>query len=145
MAGLLILALPSLVFGLASDAWEPADNAAAGATAIAPNGSLQHHTIMPGDADWFQFPVVAGKGYTIVTTMTAGGVNVDTYAGLYIGDAATRIAFNDDGNGNFYSRITWVASYTGYAYVKINGYNTSSNGDYAFGVTESTPCITGRS
>ena len=94
--------------------------------------------------------IVLGKAYTFKTgCATTGGVgtdeataNFDTWIELY--DAAgTSLASNDDGCSGYTSTLTWTATYSGYAFVKVRGYNSTKTGSfrmaYSFGDPAAPP------
>ena len=71
----------------------------------------------------YRFEVSTGHTYTFQTGCGEGATaNFDTYLNLYDSNCAD-ITYNDDGCESSRSKITWMATYDGYAYLKVKGYN----------------------
>ena len=81
-----------------TDAWDPADDTAAGATALVPTAEEQAHGLhsLSGSdaADHFKLELAAGRTYVFATSG-----DTDTFLELYRGalDAGSLVAWNDDG------------------------------------------------
>jgi len=91
-------------------------------------------TIGAGDCHVYAIDIEDGLEYTFATGCGngLGSCNFDTYLELYNGTSPySMITFSDDacGQGGA-SVITWTANYTGVAYLKVRGWNSSSVGDY---------------
>jgi len=78
----------------------------------------------------YQVAVTAGYAYTFKTGCGDGATaDFDTYLELY--DAScSYLTGNDDGCESARSKIDWVAQQTGYVYLNVRGYSSSSSGAY---------------
>ncbi len=77
----------------------------------------------------YRVSVTSGAEYTFKTGCGDGATaSYDTYLELY-NAGCTEVAINDDGCENFRSTITWIATDTGYAYLKVRGFN-GAGGNY---------------
>lgn len=94
---------------------------------ITPTTNWQTHTSSHGinGCKLYRIPVTTGKIYTFKTGCDDGATaDYDTYLSLY-NNNCTNIAVDDDGCAPG-SVITWPATYNGYVYLKVLGYNNSS-------------------
>ncbi len=72
----------------------------------------------------YRVSVTNGRTYTFKTGC-GNGATADYDTRLFIYDNnCSEVAYNDDGCEDFRSKVTWKATYTGYAYVKVNGWST---------------------
>lgn len=111
-----------------ADLFEP-DDLSSQASTLAP-GVMQAHTFhVDGDEDWAKFQVIAGRRYTIYTSLL--DFNVDTILEIYGSDATTLIDENDDGGADLWSRIVFTASETGFYFVKVLQYAGEGTGAYS--------------
>lgn len=130
------------------------------ATLIAPNVKYDNLNFVPFqppstgtiDNDFFRMPVKQGVFYTCETLDLAGGA--DTNLIVYNQNATMSnrdtnfIGGNNDINqtevqrGNFASRFSWLASYTGYVYILVGDVNPPRSSEAA-GRTYSLQCTIG--
>ena len=93
-----------------------------------PGNSWATHSssIVASGCKIYRVSVQQGRTYTFKTGCGNGATaNFDTR--LYVfNDNCTQVASNDDGCESLRSQVTWMATYTGYAYVKVNGYGSAS-------------------
>jgi len=82
-----------------------------------------------GDGTYCQYScqLDAGITYVITTDNAAGGTTDDTYLFLLNGSYSV-ITSNDDGNGNFLSKIEYTPSYSGIFYIRLRAYNQGTYG-----------------
>lgn len=107
-------------------------NNAAAAASIAVNSTLAGSIETGGDQDWFKFQAVAGKRYTISTTLTG---LTDSVLTLYDRNGTTQLAYNDDiASNNAASRIQWTASTSGTYFIKTTAFDTHQTGGYRLSV-----------
>ncbi len=86
--------------------------------------STTSSSIVAQGCKMYRISVTNGRKYTFKTGCGNGATaNFDTQLFLY-NESCNQIAFNDDGCENYRSKIEWIANYTGYAYVKVNGWST---------------------
>jgi len=96
-------------------------------TATPGNSWVTHSSsIVASGCKIYRVSVQQGRTYTFKTGCGNGATaNFDTR--LYVfNDNCTQVAFNDDGCESLRSQVTWMATYTGYAYVRVNGYGSAS-------------------
>ncbi len=82
----------------------------------------------------YKVAVTLNNTYTFKTGCTNGSADFDTFIELYDGDGEW-VTQDDDGcsvpaSGDYTSKLDWTATYTGYAYVKVRGYNSSTYGSF---------------
>jgi subtilisin family serine protease len=107
-------------------------NNATAAASIALNGTLAGTIETGGDQDWFKFQAVAGKKYTISTTLAG---LTDSALTLYDRNGTTQLAYNDDiASNNSASRIVWTAPTSGTYYIKTTAFDTHQTGGYKLSV-----------
>jgi len=71
----------------------------------------------------YRIEVAKGRTYTFQTGCGNGATaTFDTYLNLYDNNCDD-ITYNDDGCESNRSKITWMATYDGYVYLKVKGYN----------------------
>jgi len=95
---------------------------------IAPSSSWGTYSssIVSNGCKVFRLSVVAGRTYIFKTGCGDGATaNFDTQLQL-LNNNCTQVAFNDDGCEYLRSKIEWVATYDGYAYLVVNGFSTAS-------------------
>ena len=98
--------------------------------AITPTSTWQLHSSshVTNGCKMYSVAVVLGNEYTFKTGCGDGALaNYDSYIELS-NATCTSITGNDDGCGSA-SIVTWTATYTGTAYVKVRGYSSNS-GNY---------------
>jgi heme exporter protein D len=141
-----LLALPSMAYALAVDAFEP-DNAASEARLRPSDGTIEEHTIFGSyDQDWFKFTAVMGRDYVLQTVPTAAApsVSFDTGLWLFDTDGTALITYNDDYGMRYYSEIVWTAPADGIYYVRVAYYSLRSGvGAYGFRITDVTGLVPG--
>ena len=96
-------------------------------TATPGNSWVTHSSsIVASGCKIYRVSVQQGRTYTFKTGCGNGATaNFDTR--LYVfNDNCTQVAFNDDGCESLRSQVSWMATYTGYAYVRVNGYGSAS-------------------
>jgi hypothetical protein len=99
---------------------------------ITPASAYQTHTssIVSNGCRIYILYVSQGNTYTFKTGCGDGAsAAFDTFLELYDG-SCVYLTGNDDGCAPTQSIITWVATYSGYAFVKVRGYNSSYYGSY---------------
>lgn len=99
--------------------------------AMEPNNNWNTHSssIVSNGCFMYRVNVIAGHTYTFQTGCGNGATaNFDTYLTLYNSNCSIE-ATNDDGCESNRSKIEWMASYTGYAYLKVSGWSSAS-GNY---------------
>ena len=89
------------------DIFEP-DNLVANASTLLPGAVQEHSFHVDGDVDWAKFAVVAGRRYTIYTSLL--DFDVDTILELYATNGTTLIDENDDGGSDVWSRLVFTAT-----------------------------------
>ncbi len=92
------------------------------------------------DADWLQFPVLAGRGYRVETSDLAGGA--DTVIAVYGPDAGL-IGRDDDTAGNGASRLDFVAGSPGNATVRVESADGLYGGARAYALDVSEIAVEG--
>ena len=102
-------------------------NYASVATSINVNTTTAGSIETGGDEDWFKFQAVAGRRYTIFTTLV--GLR-DSVLTLYGADGSTQLAYNDDYGSSLASYIQWTAPAAGIYYIKAQAYDPSQTGTY---------------
>ena len=87
------------------------------------------------DVDWFGFRMTSGITYTINVNST-GGTDFDVVLGLYNAyDTDTIMTNVDENSGGSSESLTYAASSSFNALVKITGFNSSETGDYSISVS----------
>ncbi|HKE01974.1 MAG TPA: PPC domain-containing protein, partial [Planctomycetota bacterium] len=76
-----------------------------------------------GDLDWVSVDVVAGETYTFAT-----GGECDTILTLFAADGTTQVAEDDDGGPGLLSLLTWTATFTGTANLRVKSFDTTQTG-----------------
>ena len=98
------------------DAYEPDDTRSQASPIV--SGERQTHSIRPaGDVDWCKF-VVGSRGRVVLETTGVSGGDTELY--LY-DNQRNRIAYDDDGGTDLYSRIVETLN-PGTYYVKVDEY-----------------------
>jgi bacillolysin len=115
----------------AGDAWDPADNTAAGGTTLAGPAAAEQshgaHTLSGTDtADWFKVTLAAGVEYNF---NSAGGAG-DTYAQLYSDAGVTRVASDDDSAGGLQFSITFTPPSSGTYYLHVRSFDAGDPASY---------------
>jgi len=91
----------------------------------------------------YRISVTSGNEYTFKTGCGDGAIaNYDTYLELF-NSGCSSIISNDDGCENNRSKITLLATTSGYVYLKVRGFN-GSGGSYTLAyryVNQSAPCL----
>ena len=106
-----------------------------------PGTTWQTHTssISSGGCRIYRMGVTAGRTYSFKTGCGDGAsANFDTYLEL-MNDGCSVLAFNDDFCNSTSSQIEWTASYSGYAYLKVRGYNNNAFGGYTLSYLSTIP------
>ncbi|HPK06152.1 MAG TPA: choice-of-anchor D domain-containing protein, partial [Bacteroidales bacterium] len=106
--------------------------------------STTSSSIVSQGCKMYRISVSNGRTYTFKTGCGDGATaSYDTQLYLF-NNACTEIAFNDDGCESYRSKIEWTANYTGYAYLRVKGWNTAS-GSYtlAYNYCSSAPAQPG--
>ncbi|MEK7477438.1 MAG: hypothetical protein AAB152_17590 [Candidatus Coatesbacteria bacterium] len=121
-------------FLLKGDPWDPTDDAAAGASLLAPVPSgVTHgpHALCAADTtDWYRLPLVEGRAYRLAA-LSGGG---DSYAELFADVAATSmLAADDDSGGALQFAIEATAPATHDAWLRVRA--VPAGGDWAGYVT----------
>ncbi|TSA29403.1 MAG: T9SS C-terminal target domain-containing protein [Bacteroidetes bacterium] len=89
----------------------------------------------------YKVHVENGEVYTFKTGCNdAATASFDTFLELY-NATGVWITQNDDGCEDGRSKITWIATYTGWAYLKVRGYNTSSVGTFTLKYAKGTGAV----
>lgn len=86
-----------------------------------------------GDHDWFNVLLIAGRNYRF--DLTRGSLS-DPYLSLRNG-SGTLLVSNDDGGGDYNSRINYRPTTTGFFYLDASGFG-SSTGSYTLRVTRTS-------
>ena len=116
-------------------------NDAASATAITPGSTLDGYIESAGDVDFFAFDAVAGRRYTLETTLL--GLE-DSTISLYDQDGSNLIGYDDDGSEQlFASRLVWAAPASGTYYAAVESWGTTETGDYRLELRQSLPVSLG--
>jgi len=105
--------------------------------------SYQTHTssIVSNGCRIYLLFVSENSTYTFKTGCGDGATaDFDTYLELY-NYACVYTTGNDDGCESNRSIITWTATYSGYAYLKVRGYNSSYFGNYTLAYKSDPWCI----
>lgn len=95
---------------------------------ITPSSSWNTHSssIVSNGCKVYRFTAIAGRTYIFKTGCGDGATaNFDTQLQL-LSNNCNQVAFDDDGCESNRSKIEWVATYDGYAYLLVRGYNTAS-------------------
>ena len=88
----------------------------------------------------YRFNAVAGRTYVFQTGCGNGATaTFDTFLQLLNSDCNI-VAVNDDGCENFRSKIEWVATYDGYAYLVVRGYSAAHYGSYTLAYQRPLGC-----
>lgn len=119
------------------------DTRTTSATPLAADGATVPGTIeVGGDRDWFRVPLTSGTTYSVFTT--ALGAGMDSVISVYT-PRNTTVGTDDNGGGGLASRVTFVASATGFFYVRLVHASATGTGTYELGVTSgggSPPVVT---
>jgi hypothetical protein len=124
------------------DSYEP-DNSFSQYSTMTVTTSLQSQsrTIDPaGDSDYIRFQAVPGT-YTFYTSSS-----IDTYGYLYnLGQ--TELTHDDDSGGNLQFRIVYTVTSSGYYFLRVRAYSSSTTGPYTlyFSYVPSSPQPSGDS
>ena len=87
--------------------------------------STTSSSIVSQGCKMYRISVSNGRTYTFKTGCGDGATaSYDTQLYLF-NNACTEIAFNDDGCESYRSKIEWTANYTGYAHLRVKGWNTA--------------------
>lgn len=89
--------------------------------------SLSGNLCNNADTDTFFFSATAGRAIQIDMIKSSSGL--DSYLELY-NSGGSRIAYNDDGAGNYNSRIAYTISSAGTYRIVARSYSGSSSGNY---------------
>ncbi|MFM9938976.1 MAG: M10 family metallopeptidase C-terminal domain-containing protein [Hyphomicrobiaceae bacterium] len=96
-------------------------------------GSSQSGVInVLGDQDWFRVDLVAGQKYAFTLTASGASALTDPFLRLLDG-GGTELTFDDDGAGNYNSRIVYTATATGTYFLGATGFdgiNGTATGSY---------------
>ncbi|MBN2474057.1 MAG: S8 family serine peptidase [Pirellulales bacterium] len=111
------------------------DNAPS-ATVVFPGSSTGGVVDHAGDVDFFAFDAVAGRRYTIETTLLA--LN-DSVLSLYGQDGSTRIGYDDDSGESLGSRLVWAAPASGTYYAAVEAFDSEECGSYLLELRQSAP------
>ncbi len=118
---------------LATDAWDPADDVATGATLLTPTTTAQTHgphSLGSADSyDFFKISMTAGKSYIFETTGTG-----DTYGELFsstLTNNAYRVADDDDGGTNRNFKIAYTPTTSQTYYLRVRAYRVGNAVDYS--------------
>lgn len=107
-------------------------NSPATASAITVGSTINGSIETGGDQDWFKFQAVAGKKYTISTSLVG---LADSVLAIYGPNGTTRLAYNDDASASTRaSKIVWTAPISGTYYIKTNAYSVTQTGAYKLSV-----------
>lgn len=109
---------------------------------ISPNTSWQTHSSSHNadECKIYRVSIVSGNNYTFKTGCGNGATaSYDTYLELY-NSSCSQITYDDDGCENARSSVTWNANYSGFAYLKVRGFNSTSYGSYSLSYLYSAPC-----
>jgi subtilisin family serine protease len=79
-----------------------------------------------GDANFFEFHVDEGYTYDFETTLET---LPDSWIDLYDADG-NWIDYDDDGGAGYASRLQWTSTYTGNAFIGVEGYGFFDTGKY---------------
>jgi hypothetical protein len=110
------------------DFYEP-DNSFSQYSTMTVTTSLQYQTrtIEPtNDNDYIRF-YVSSSNYGVYTFYTQSFI--DTYGYLY-NSAQSQLASNDDGGGTYQFRIVYTIGASGYYFLRVRGYSSSTHGIY---------------
>lgn len=88
-----------------------------------------------GDVDWVQFFIANAGDVITAATDQIDSTTMDTYLELYDVCGGPIIASDDDSGPGFYSLLTYTAPHSGWYYLKVRGYSTSSYGTYKLDVS----------
>jgi hypothetical protein len=98
-------------------------------------------TIPEGGCKIYRLTVTDGMTYTFQTGCANGATaDFDTYLALH-SNVCPVVISNDDGCESYRSRIIWVANYSGYAYLKVSGYQ-NAGGSYTLAYRVQPPVQT---
>ncbi len=95
---------------------------------MTPSTSWNTHSssIVEYGCKMYRVSVTSGRTYTFKTGCGDGATaSYDSYLTL-LNSSCGNLADDDDGCENNRSTVTWIATYTGYAYLKVSGYSNSS-------------------
>ncbi len=115
----------------AADAWDPADDAGSGATALTVGtneASHGPHTLSGTDLhDWFAIPMQQGATYDL----NAIGGSGDTYAELFADRAATQLLISDDDSGGgLMFRIEYLAASSVTNFLRVRSFDPGGDAAY---------------
>lgn len=108
---------------------------------IIPSAAWQVHSAghVQSGCITYQVPVTLGEQYIFKTGCGNGAAaDYDTYIEL-TNASCSKVSSNDDGCASGASIITWTATFTGDAYLKVSGYN-GAGGNYTLAFQE-VPCV----
>jgi uncharacterized repeat protein (TIGR02543 family) len=132
--------MPPPATDLGADTYEPDDSIDTASELAIGSTSKQYHTLhyIDGDTedlDYMKVSLTSGTTYTFITE--AGDSSADTYLYLFDPDGSVIDQNDDIGSGNYYSKITYTATETGYYYLLVADYY-SCYGDYNIYYDEGT-------
>jgi RHS repeat-associated protein len=108
---------------------------------ISPSTSYQTHSSSHSTSEckMYRISVTNGNSYTFKTGCGNNATaDYDTYLDLFDSGCSSLIS-DDDGCESGRSTVNWTATYTGYAYLKVKGFSTSS-GSYTLAYKYTSPC-----
>ena len=107
---------------------------------VSVGGSITGSIENVGDTDWFRISLVAGHIYQFDLQGSATGQGTLSDPFLRLRDSAgTSLAFNDDNDTNFNSRITYAATSTDTFYLSAGAANTGGTGTYRISAVDANP------
>jgi hypothetical protein len=111
---------------------------AATATPVSANsttvGNIDHQT----DQDWFRFNAVAGRSYTIATTL---GTLSDSRLRLYDTNGTTLLQSDDNSGIGLASMISFLPTVSGAYYFSVQAGPTGYSGSYTVGLSEASGTV----
>ncbi|MBE0663289.1 MAG: T9SS type A sorting domain-containing protein [Bacteroidales bacterium] len=108
---------------------------------FSPSSSWQttSSSIVSNGCKVYRFTAIAGRTYIFQTGCGNGATaNFDTQLQL-LNSNCSQVAFNDDECESFRSKIEWVATYDGYAYLVVKGFGSTS-GSYTLAYQRPLGC-----
>lgn len=118
---------------LATDAWDPSDDVATGATLLTPTTTAQTHgphSLSSADLyDFFKISMTAGKSYIFETTGSG-----DTVGELFSStstNSSYRVAYDDDGGTNRNFKIAYTPTTSQTYYLRVRAYTVGNALDYS--------------
>jgi len=89
----------------------------------------------------YQVDLIDGKEFTFKTGCDDGATaDFDSWIEVYDASGESFL-MNDDGCEVRRSKVTWTATYTGHAYVKVRGYDSNASGEYTLAYKYGDPII----